>query len=82
MLRWRAVPKAKFYNAQVYRNGRKILSLWPQRPRLKLTRSWQHGGRTFRLKPGVYTWYVWPGFGTLASPRFGKLLGQSSFRVS
>ena len=31
MLRWRAVPKAKFYNAQVYRNGRKILSLWPQR---------------------------------------------------
>ena len=82
MLRWRAVPKAKFYNAQVYRNGRKILSLWPQRSRLKMTRSWQHGGRTFRLKPGVYTWYVWPGFGTLATPRFGKLLGQSSFRVT
>lgn len=81
MLRWRAVPKARFYNAQVYRNGRKILSLWPSRSRVKMTRSWQHAGRTFRLRPGVYTWYVWPGFGTLANPRFGKLLGQSSFRV-
>jgi hypothetical protein len=80
-LRWRVVPKAKFYNAQVYRSGRKILSVWPSRSRLKMTRSWRHEGRTFRLKPGVYTWYVWPGFGTLARPRFGKLLGQSSFRV-
>ena len=81
LLRWRAVPKAKFYNVQLYRKGRKILSLWPPRSRLKMTRSWQHGGRTFRLKAGVYTWYVWPGFGTVATPRFGKLLGQSSFRV-
>ena len=82
LLLWRAVSKAKFYNAQVYRKGRKILSLWPQRPRLRMTRSWRHGGRTFRLKPGVYTWYVWPGFGTPARARFGKLLGQSSFRVT
>lgn len=81
MLRWRAVPKARFYNVQVYRNGRKILSFWPSRSRLRMTRSWQHDGRTFRLKPAVYTWYVWPGFGTLASPRYGKMLGKSSFRV-
>ena len=81
LLRWRATPKARFYNVQVYRKGRKILSLWPSRSRFRMSRSWQHQGRTFRLKPGVYTWYVWPGFGTLATPRFGKLLGQSSFRV-
>lgn len=81
MLRWRAVPKARFYNVQLYRKGSKILSFWPSRARLRMTRSWQYQGRTFRLKPGVYTWYVWPGFGTLASPRYGKLLGQSSFRV-
>jgi hypothetical protein len=81
MLAWRAVPRTRFYNVQVYRNGRKILSRWPARPRFGLRRSWQHEGRTFRLRPGVYTWYVWPGFGTLAKPRFGKLLGQSSFRV-
>lgn len=80
-LAWRAVPRTRFYNVQVYRNGRKILSRWPARPRYGLRRSWQHQGRTYRLRPGVYTWYVWPGFGTLAKPRFGKLLGQSSFRV-
>jgi hypothetical protein len=82
MLAWRAVPKTSFYNVQVHRNGRKILSRWPSRARFGLRRSWQHEGRTFRLRPGVYTWYVWPGFGTLAKPRFGKLLGQSSFRVT
>ena len=81
MLAWRAVPRTSFYNVQVHRNGRKILSRWPSRARFGLRRSWQHEGRMFRLRPGVYTWYVWPGFGTLAKPRFGKLLGQSSFRV-
>ena len=81
LLRWRAVPKARFYNVQVYRNGRKVLSFWPSRARLRMTRSWQHQGRTFRLKAGVYTWYVWPGFGTIASPQYGKMLGRSSFRV-
>lgn len=82
MLVWRAVPRTSFYNVQVHRNGRKILSRWPSRARFVLRRSWQHEGRTFRLRPGVYTWYVWPGFGTLAKPRFGKLLGQRSFRVT
>jgi hypothetical protein len=81
MLAWRAVSRTSFYNVQVYRNGRKILSRWPSRPRFGLRRSWRYQGRTFRLRPGVYTWFVWPGFGTLAKPRFGKLLGQSSFRV-
>jgi hypothetical protein len=81
MLAWRAVSKTSFYNVQVHRNGRKILSRWPSRARFGLRGSWQFEGRTFRLRPGVYTWYVWPGFGTLAKPRFGKLLGQSSFRV-
>ena len=81
MLAWRAVPRTTFYNVQLYRNGRKVLSRWPSRARFGLRRSWQHEGRTFRLRPGVYTWYVWPGYGTLAKPRFGKLLGQSSFRV-
>jgi hypothetical protein len=81
MLAWRAVPRARFYNVQLHRNGRKILSRWPVRPRFKLRRTWEHEGRSFRLRDGVYTWYVWPAFGTRAVPRYGKLLGQSSFRV-
>jgi hypothetical protein len=26
-----------------------------------------------------YTWLVWPAFGSQAKPRYGKLLGQSTF---
>lgn len=81
VLRWRAVRKARFYNVQVYRNGRKILSRWPKRPRMRLGRSWTYQGRRFRLKRGVYVWYVWPAFGVPANPRYGKMLGGSSFRV-
>ena len=81
MLAWRAVPRARFYNVQVHRNGRKVLSAWPQRPRYGLRGSWRHEGRTFRLRPGTYTWFVWPAYGTKAVPRYGKLLGRSSFRV-
>ena len=82
VLRWRAVRKARFYNVQVYRNGRKILSRWPKRPRMRLGRSWTYQGRRFRLKRGVYVWYVWPAFGVPANPRYGKMLGKSSFRVA
>lgn len=81
VLVWRRVPRATFYNVQLYRNGRKILTTWPTRPRLALRSSWRHEGRRFRLRRGAYTWLVWPAFGTKAVPRYGKMLGQSSFRV-
>jgi HYR domain len=81
LLQWRPVRRAKFYNVQLYRNGRKIMTAWPGRPRLALRSSWRHNGRTIRLRPAVYTWYVWPAFGSKATPRYGKLHGQSSFRV-
>jgi HYR domain-containing protein len=79
MLRWRSVPHATIYNAQLYRRGRKVLTAWPTRARLRLSRQWTFSGRTYRLKPGPYTWLVWPGFGSPSHPRYGKLLGQSSF---
>jgi hypothetical protein len=81
LLRWRAVPRATFYNVQVYRAGRKIVTAWPRSTRFGMRRTWTFRGRTLRLTPGKYTWYVWPAFGMLASPRYGKMLGQSSFRV-
>jgi hypothetical protein len=81
MLAWRAVPRARFYNVQLHRNGRKVLTRWPAQPRFMLRGRWQHEGRTYRLRRGVYTWFVWPAFGVPANPRFGKLLGRSSFLV-
>lgn len=80
-LRWRPVRKASFYNVQLYRGGKKVLSTWPRSARLRLGRSWEYQGDRYRLKAGRYTWYVWPGFGSLAHSRYGRLLGQSSFVV-
>jgi hypothetical protein len=79
LLRWRKPANARFFNVQVYRKGHKVLSVWPTRPRFRLHRSWTFAGREYRLKPGAYTWLVWPAFGSQAKPRYGKLLGQSTF---
>jgi hypothetical protein len=79
LLVWRRVAKARFYNVQLYRGGRKILSLWPRRARMKLKPTWTYRGRSFRLRRGAYTWLVWPAFGSEANPRFGAKLGQSTF---
>ena len=80
-LRWRPVRKASFYNVQLFRGGRKVLSTWPRAANLRLGRSCEYRGRRYRLKGGRYTMYVWPGFGPLAHSRYGRLLGQSSFVV-
>jgi len=81
MLRWRPVPKASFYNVQLWRGGKKVLSVWPRVPHVKMTRAWKYLGHAFGLKAGHYTWLVWPGFGPLAKARYGGLLGQGSFDV-
>jgi large repetitive protein len=81
LLVWQAVKGASYYNVQVYRGRRKVLSSWPTRPRLKLQARWKYLGRKQRLLPGVYRWYVWPGRGPASTRRYGRLLGQSTFTV-
>lgn len=78
---WEAILNSTFYNIQLYSGGQKVLSAWPNRARLKLTRSWLYAGRRFQLRNGVYHWYVWPAFGSRSEPRYGQLLGQATFRV-
>jgi hypothetical protein len=78
---WEAAEGARYYNLQLYRNGTKVLSLWPTKPRLRLAKTWRYLGRQQRLSPGRYRWFVWPALGTRAKPRFGKPLGSSSFTV-
>ncbi|HKB19631.1 MAG TPA: Calx-beta domain-containing protein, partial [Gaiellaceae bacterium] len=81
MLKWHRVRRARFYNLQLYRKGRKILSLWPSRANLKLHRRWTFAGRALRMTPGAYTWIVWPAYGSRTKPRYGSMLGQSTFRM-
>ena len=80
LLSWARVSGSHFYNVQLYRGAKKVLSTWPTRPSVKLKRSWTYKGAQ-RLARGTYRWYVWPGFGRRAKARYGQLLGQGSFTV-
>jgi hypothetical protein len=76
---WASVPRATYYNVQLYLGSKKVLSAWPSRSRLQLKRTWSYENRVNRLKKGVYRWYVWPGFGPRSPARYGQLLGQATF---
>lgn len=82
LLRWAAVRHATYYNVQVYRAGRKILSLWPSAASLFLSRSWRFDRGRFRLKRGHYRWYVWPGFGSRAADSYGRMIVDRTFTVT
>jgi hypothetical protein len=79
---WTRVKGASYYNVQLLRGGRRILSAWPRRPSLQLARQWTYKGRHYRFGAGFYRWYVWPGFGRLVQANYGRLLGGSSFVAS
>ncbi|HEY6417286.1 MAG TPA: hypothetical protein VIX41_13640, partial [Acidimicrobiales bacterium] len=79
-LKWTPVTGASYYNLQLIR-GRRILSVWPIRASFQLRRTWTYNGQRYRLRPGVYRWYVWPGFGPRAASKYGRLIGSSRFVV-
>jgi hypothetical protein len=91
LLRWAPFPRASYYNAQLYliRGGgqakalraTKVLSVWPNETRYKLRKTWRFGGKRYRLVPGRYRWYVWPGLGKVSANRYGPMLGESTFTV-
>jgi hypothetical protein len=81
ILDWAPVKGATYYNLQIVR-GRKVLSIWPVQSSFRLRRTWSYNGRRYRLRPGTYRWYVWPGFGRISASRFGRLLGSSTFVVT
>lgn len=76
-LKWKRVPSARFYNVQVYREGRKILSRWPRRARFDLNRSWRHRGHKIHFRAGIYRWYVWPHY----RKRYGHRVVRSWFQA-
>ena len=78
---WTPVKRATYYNVQII-HGRRVLSAWPERPSFRLRRTWLYKGRRHRLRPGVYRWYVWPGYGRRSAARYARRpLGSSTFVV-
>jgi hypothetical protein len=77
-LSWLPVKRATYYNVQLIR-GTRILSTWPTQAKLQLRKTWVYHGHHYRLRPGLYRWYVWPGFKKRALAHYGRLVGSSSF---
>jgi hypothetical protein len=75
------VAGATYYNIQLFRGTQKILSVWPATPRSTLPLTWRYGGRPYRLSPGVYRWYAWPGLGRREDARYGSVMGESTFTI-
>jgi hypothetical protein len=80
-LMWARDAEASYYNVQLMRTGVKILSVWPSKPAYKLNKSWKYRGHKYKLKPGAYQWYVWPGYGPRSEVAYGQLLGSRTFRI-
>jgi hypothetical protein len=81
MLSWPRLKSAGYYNVQLYRGKKKLMTRWPGHAHFQLTRSWTFRGEQMRLRPGKYRWYVWPGFGSRKAHKYGSLIGRSSFRI-
>ena len=81
LLRWTPVRGASYYNVQLFRDGRKILSAWPTRSRLRLKRTWVFGGSRVRFDSGHYRWLVWPGRGARSKSDYGARIGIRKFTV-
>ena len=78
VFRWVKVERARFYNFQLWKNGRKLLSAWPRGTSFRLGRTWGYQGRRYALQRGErYRWYVWPRLGS----RYGRAVGTSVFDV-
>jgi hypothetical protein len=81
LLTWTPVRRARYYNLQLRRNGRKILSVWPGKARYQLRVRWRYRGKRYRLTPGRYRWMVWPGFGPRSRADYGRRIGPRSFVI-
>jgi hypothetical protein len=90
---WQRDPRATYYNLQLYLGGAllfqstaadptKILSVFPTKPLYRLKSPWRWEGRRYKMKKGLYTWYVWPGYGARADVNYGPLLGSATFRLT
>jgi hypothetical protein len=75
LLNWIGVPRARFYNVQVWRDGGKILTRWPRRSRLRMPSRWTHEGVAYSMSVGRYDVYVWPRF----RGRYGRAIGHTYF---
>ncbi len=57
---WAPVVGATGYHVELFRGADRVLAQETTEPVLELGSTWRYEGRTVRLTPGTYRWYVWP----------------------
>jgi hypothetical protein len=72
-LRWNAVAGATYYNVVLWRNGKRVLDLWPTSPRVVVPTTSVKRELQPRLSPGSYLWFAYPGYGAKPAHRYGAL---------
>ena len=80
-LTWTEIRNADYYNVQIYRGSKKVLSVWPKKTVYALRSGWRFQGHRVKLAPGAYRVFVWPGFGALTKQRYGRIVGSLTFVV-
>jgi hypothetical protein len=73
VLTWNRVGGTSYYNVRLFRGNVRILDLWPSTTQVSVPASWVYGGVHYRLQPGRYRWYVYPGGGDPSQLLLGKL---------
>lgn len=63
VLRWSATSNASYYNVVLWHSGERVLDVWPNRPNVVVPHAWNYRGKTYRLEPGRYLWFVYPYLG-------------------
>jgi hypothetical protein len=72
---WAPVPGASGYRVEFFRGDVRVYSAETEGPQLDLPPKWTFRGRTQRLAPGTYRWYVWP-------IRSGRLQSQATVQAA
>ena len=78
---WPDAEGADYYNFQLHRGGRKVWDAWLTTERITLPKAWTYAGIPRQLEPGIYIWFVWPGYGPRAKSDYGPLLRRGILTV-
>jgi hypothetical protein len=57
---WAATPKASGYHVEFFRASRRVFVRDTTEPEVVVPARWTYAGGHRTLRPGEYTWYVWP----------------------
>jgi hypothetical protein len=70
-LSWKPKQGSAYYNLQLFRNGKRVLVVWPSHASYRIAPG--------TLTPGNYVWYVWPALRSGGDATFAKLIGRATF---